>query len=329
MRLIPGAHVLTRGEHSIQVGSRDPLVVIDPTVHERRFLERLDSAAATTPLERARCAPLIERLAAAGLLDQHSAHGAKEPPRATLNDGGPIGCGIGLNLARAGWSVTVNDVGRAVETPRGTYDPGSLAATRQAAAADTIRRLLPHSDVHSGPSHFDVAVIVAHGAPLIEAAVPLMAGDIPHLYVTTDEHGARIGPLVIPGKGACGTCVGLARSAADPLWPELALQLTARRTRPQCAADATAQIVALSVAALEWWRSTRDPDAGADALGPSLLAGGEAAPAAEWLNTVWTIDSGRPPVPTPAPAQPDCGCGATGPVGDELAARRARMHGAS
>ena len=332
MRLIPGAHVLARGDSALQVGLRDPLIVNDPTAHERRFLERLDAVATISALERARHAPMVERLIAAGLVEQDPSRETAEPRRAAINDGGPIGCGIGVVLSRAGWAVAIDDDGRAVETPRGTYDPGSLAATRQAAAADTIRRVLPHADVHAGPARSDVAIIVSHGAPLIEAAVPLMARDIPHLYVTTDERGAQVGPLVIPGRGACGTCVGLARTLADPLWPTLSLQLAARRTLPLCSPDATAHAVALVAGALGWWRSMRACADGADGNGavPDGAAPENAVgPTPQWLNTVWTVDHHRPPHATKVLPHPDCGCGATGPVGDELAARRARMHGAS
>ncbi|WP_291377604.1 hypothetical protein [Demequina sp.] len=314
MRLIAGARVLTRGDGVLQVGVRDPLIVSDLSLHERRFLERLDTAANISLADQTRYARLVTRLVTAGLIEQDAPRSRDPAPRATINDGGPVGCGIGLALARAGWAVAIDDDGRAVETPRGTYDPGSLAATRQAAAADTIRRVLPHADVHAGRERSDVSIIVSHGAPLIEAAVALMAGDVPHLYVTTDERGAQVGPVVIPGRSACGVCAGLMRTLADPLWPVLSLQLTAGRPLALCGPDTAAQAVALVAGALEWWRSSGGRSTGS---------------APGWLDTLWTIDRHRPPHATAVAPHPDCGCGATGPVGDELAARRARMPGAS
>lgn len=314
MRLIPGARVLIRGDGTLHVGVRDPLILEDLSVTETRFLERFGTVSSVSSADRARHAGVLARLTAAGLIEQDPPRAVRPPPRAALNDGGPIGCGIGLVLARAGWSVAIDDGGRAVAAPRGTYDPSSLATTRQAAAADTIKRVLPEADVRAGLAGVDVAVIVSHGAPLVEAAVPLMSLDVPHVYVTTDERGAQVGPLVIPGRGACGTCVGLARAAADPEWPLLSLQLTAGRTLPSCAPDVAAHATALVAGALGWWRSSR---------------GGDADSRPGWLDTVWTIDHDRPPVASAAPAHPDCGCGATGPVGDELAARRARMPGPS
>ena len=313
MRLIPGTRVLLRGDGSLQVGVRYPLILGDLSANERRFLERLDTAASVSSADQVRFAAVLEGLVAAGLIEQGSARAGESPLRVALNDGGPIGCGIALTLARAGWALAIDDGGRAVQAPRGTYDPGSLAATRQAAAADTIRRVLPEADVCAGLARADVAVIVSHGAPLIEAAVSLMARDVPHVYVTTDERGAQVGPLVVPGRGACGTCVGLARVLSDPEWPLLSLQLTAGHTLPRSAPDVAAQAAALVAGALGWWRSERD---------------GQADVGAGWLDTVWTLDRNSPPTAAATPAQSDCGCGAAGPVGDELAARRARMPGA-
>lgn len=312
MRLIPGARVLMRGDGALQVGVRDPVILNDLGADERRFLERLDAVNSVSRADQARYGTVLEPLAAAGLVERAPAPAVATPLRAAINDGGPIGCSIGLTLARAGWAVAIDDGGRAVQAPRGTYDPGSLAATRQAAAADTIRRVLPEVDICAGHARSDVAVIVAHGAHLIEAAVPLMARDIPHVYVTTDERGAQVGPFVVPGRGACGTCVGLARTLADPAWPLLSLQLTAGRTLPSSTPDVAAHAAALVAGAMGWWRAARN-DRGDAARG--------------WLNTVWTLDRNTPPSASAAPPHPDCGCGAAGPVGDELAARRARMPG--
>ncbi len=312
MRLIPGARVLMLGNGTLQVGVREPLILSDLSADERRFVERLDSVSNVSRVEQARFGIVLERLVLAGLIEHDPALAVEAPVRAAINDGGPIGCGISLALARAGWAIAIDDGGRAVQAPRGTYDPGSLAATRQAAAADTIRRMLQDVDVCAGQARSDVAVIVAHGALLIEAAVPLMARDIPHVYVTTDERGAQVGPLVVPGRGACGTCVGLARTLADPAWPLLSLQLTAGRTLPSSTPDVAAQAAALVAGALGWWRTARNEQEDA---------------ARGWLNTIWTLDRNTPPRASASPPHPDCGCGAAGPVGDELAARRARMPG--
>lgn len=310
MRLIPGARVLIRADGSLQVGAREPVILDGLTAGERRFVERLESAGSVAPSDLSRFGTIIERLGAARLLADDASDPPHSTPRATLNDGGPVGCGIALALARAGWAVAIRDEGRATQAPRGTYDPGSLAVTRQAAAADTIRRLLPDAAVCAGWAPSDVDIIVSDGAPLLEAAVPLMSRDVPHLFVTTDERGARVGPLVIPGQSACGTCAGLTRASEEPEWPMLALQLTARSGLPQGPPDVQAQVVGLVVGALGWWRFQGDRQADRDAT---------------WLDAVWMVDHQRVARRERSAPHPECGCGAAGPVGDELAARRARM----
>lgn len=310
MRLIPGARVLMRADGSLQVGVREPLILDGLTGSERRFVERLESAGSVAPSDLSRYSAVIERLHAARLLARDTSDAAQPSPHASVNDGGPVGCGIALALARAGWAVAIHDEGRAIQAPRGTYDPGSLAVTRQAAASDTIRRLLPDAAVHAGWAPSDVDIIVSHGAPLLEAAVPLMSRDKPHLFVTTDERGARVGPLVIPGQSACGTCAGLSRLPNEPEWPMLSLQLTARGGLPQGPSDVQAQVVGLVVGALTWWRTLGDESANSDA---------------DWLDAVWIVDHQRAAERELLASHPECGCGAAGPVGDELAARRARM----
>lgn len=52
--------------------------------------------------------------------------------------------------------------------------------------------------------------------------------DVPHLPVVIDDAGARIGPLVEPGRSACLYCVQLHTTDADPAWPAMASQLWGR-----------------------------------------------------------------------------------------------------
>ncbi len=86
-----------------------------------------------------------------------------------------------------------------------------------------------------------------------------MARDTPHLFVVTDERGALVGPLRVPGVGACGLCDGLARAAVDPAWPLLSLQLsraTCRRRPPDVQADVAGLVAGASRGgALGAWRA--------------------------------------------------------------------------
>jgi len=303
MRLRQGTRVLDRGDGTLQVGVRAPVVLASLTPEQRRFVELLETAHTITPHERSRFAPLVHVLDDAGLLTP--ARSTPQPHTAAINDAGPVGVNVAIALARAGWAIRLVDDGPAAASPRNTYAPGGLASTRQAAAADTIARLVPGTDVRVGAPRADVWVLVSHGAAALDLAVALMASDTPHLFVIADERGAHVGPLVFPGEGACGMCAGHERAAADPAWPILSLQLRAPAVAPpHMSADVAASVSGLACGALGAWRS---------------------GDARAWLNRTWVVTTNAPPVSRSLTAAVDCGCGAAGPVGDELAARRARF----
>ena len=48
---------------------------------------------------------------------------------------------------------------------------------------------------------------------------------VPYLVLRADEHGASVGPFVIPGQTSCVTCQDLTRRAVDPTWPVQVFQL--------------------------------------------------------------------------------------------------------
>jgi hypothetical protein len=112
--------------------------------------------------------------------------------------------------------------------------------------------------------------------------------------------------VVIPGNTPCQRCVGLARTEHEPSWPAVALQCGPSR-RPHTtpwAIDVAAGIVT---------RESFD-----------VLTGS----APSWRS--WRVDSQAAPGDLPLSAcevraHPECGCGASGPIGDEVAARRARI----
>ncbi len=301
MRLRPGSRVLDRGDGTIQVGVRVAARFVGLSPEQRRFVERLETAQSVTGRSRARFGDIISRLEDAGLF--------APPPTArrtaALNDAGPLGVTVGVALARAGWAVCFVDDAPASASPPHTYAHGTLATSRQSAGADAVVRCVPGADVRVGVSRADVWVLFSHGAPAIEDALALMASDTPHVFVVTDECGATVGPFTVPGKGACGLCDGLARAQSDPAWPHLALQLSAPSVAPPAAdAGVTASITGLVCGALAAWR---DGDAGA------------------WLGSLWSLTATVPPVSRALAADAECGCGAAAPVGDELAARRARF----
>lgn len=311
MRLLQGSRVLDRGDGTLQVGVRAPVVLAHLTYDERRFVERLETARTISSRDRTRFASLVAILESGGALELDAP--SAPSPTVAINDAGPLGLGVALALARSGWAIRFVDEGPAAASPPDTYAPGGLASTRQAAAADTVTRAIPGADVRVGAPAADAWVLVSHGAAALDVAAGLMAGDVPHLFVVTDELGAEVGPFVVPGDGACGMCAGYARATADPAWPLLALQLRVPSVAPpKASADVVASAVGIAGGALAAWRAS-SADRGATGA---------------WLNRSWVIAAGVPPVTRDLVPAVDCGCGAAGPVGDEVAARRARFPGA-
>jgi hypothetical protein len=293
--------VLDRGDGTVQVGLRSPVVLAGLSAEQRRFVERLETARSVTSRASAPFGEIVARLDDAGLL----ARKPSERRTVALDDAGPVGLSVGIALARAGWSVHFEDDAPASASPPHTYAPGTLATTRQSAAADTVARLVPGAEARASAARADAWVLISHGAPAIDAALALMSTDTPHLFVVTDERGAMVGPFAVPVEGACGLCDGLARAAVDPAWPRLALQLRAPSlTPPYADPDVAAAITGLVCGALGAWRAG-DPRA--------------------WLDSVWSLTAEAPPACRAVVPDADCGCGAAAPVGDELAARRSRF----
>ncbi len=73
---------------------------------------------------------------------------------------------------------------------------------------------------------------------LATEARELMRSGRPHLYVGVLEHLGVVGPLVVPGASACGSCATLARTDEDEAWPRLLAQLAddgpGRARSPAC-----------------------------------------------------------------------------------------------
>jgi bacteriocin biosynthesis cyclodehydratase domain-containing protein len=93
----------------------------------------------------------------------------------------------------------------------------------------------------------DPELVVLVGAWVLAPAEhgPWLRRDVPHLPVVVGER-VTVGPLVVPGAGACLHCVHLARRDADPAWPAIATQL---HGRPAPALSRTAVAEAASLAA--------------------------------------------------------------------------------
>ncbi len=77
----------------------------------------------------------------------------------------------------------------------------------------------------------------------------LVAGGVAHLTAAASEAIGVVGPLVIPGRTACLSCVDLARSDRDPAWPLILAQACGRASQPAaCAAVLAAAVAAQATA---------------------------------------------------------------------------------
>lgn len=87
-------------------------------------------------------------------------------------------------------------------------------------------------------------ILVAHRMVDPRRAAALVAHDVAHLPVELSGDRIDVGPLVVPGQGACLACIHAARRDADPEWPMLAAQLVGRGAVP------TASVLLLEAAVL-------------------------------------------------------------------------------
>lgn len=297
----------------MQVGIAQPLIFEGLTARDQRLFALMEGAgvsslaglspagvAALDALVRARVARPAERAENRGTARQSTVaiHGLGSPGRALAE------C-----LARLGFALELCDETPLIRESRAHVASPRGAFTCAAAAADSVRQSVPGATVRLTQSAPDLAVVFGVGACDPAVTVPLMASDIPHVLITCDEQGAWVGPLVVPGETACAACVGLHHTDKDPSWPHMSLQLGQRR-RPALTADAVAGVTALASAAV---RAHTEP-----------------MHDAEWIRSfAWRVTAALPAFREPAPAHPDCGCGAflapPGAATDELAVRRARF----
>jgi hypothetical protein len=93
----------------------------------------------------------------------------------------------------------------------------------------------------------DLAVLTDGYPP--ELPGTLVTSQVAHLTAAASEAIGVVGPLVIPGRTACLSCVDLARSDRDPAWPLILAQASGRASQPAaCAAVLTAAVAAQATA---------------------------------------------------------------------------------
>ena len=90
--------------------------------------------------------------------------------------------------------------------------------------------------------------ILADGYPP-ELPGTLVAGSVAHLTAAASEAIGLVGPLVMPGRTACLSCVDMARTDRDPAWPLILAQACGQTPHPPaCTAVLTAAVAAQAAA---------------------------------------------------------------------------------
>jgi hypothetical protein len=93
----------------------------------------------------------------------------------------------------------------------------------------------------------DLAVLTDGYPP--ELPGTLVASQVAHLTAAASEAIGVVGPLVIPGRTTCLSCVDLARSDRDPAWPLILAQASGRASQPAACAAVLATAVAAQATA--------------------------------------------------------------------------------
>jgi bacteriocin biosynthesis cyclodehydratase domain-containing protein len=212
---------------------------------------------------------------------------------------GRLGIAVACLLAAAGvgW-VDFDAVGTVAAEDTGTgYLDADVGTPRQGAGLAAVHRSA--STVRTGallPSRKpDLAVLTDVVVPAQDLIASLHADGVPYMLVRMRPGDGVVGPLTVPGRTSCPTCMDLLRTDLDPTWPMLALQLA---DQPQLGDLAATQATAAFAAAqalvtLDWW----------------LTGVGEPA----LFNAALEIDPFAASVTTrPWEPHPDCRCGAAG-----------------
>jgi len=260
-----------RGPRSLQLGSGAAAVVLEGlTATDWRLLallERgpsradLDTAVARLGIPARRCQTLLDLLSGVGALDGASGDAnaveAGPPPQlrsslagaqVAVVGGGGLGVVLTVALAAAGASrsALVDD---ATVSAKDVLPGGALHGDvgRRAAhvAAEAVHRLRP--DVRTAcPSDPDLVVLVSAHVPDAPAGIPLVQRGTLHLPVVVRPDEVVVGPLVVPGRGACLHCQDLHHCDLDAGWAEAVrlLRRDSRRVR-QPGAAATAVVAGL------------------------------------------------------------------------------------
>ncbi len=247
---------------------------------------------------------LLCRLVDAGALIDAAAAGRRAERRSAsavvVAGRGPLAVGIVTGLVLAGIGAVHTDTGGEVRSSDlGTgYLDADHGRDRLVATRDAVRRLVPGARTDPPPLRLvPDLVVLADECPQPARLAALHSEVVAHLPARLRDGIGIVGPLVLPGRSACLSCVELHRSACDPEWSVVAAHLVGRsgRADPSCVAATAGLATAQALAAVDGMGGGPAPAVLDATLELNLAAG-------ELVRRVWT-------------ARPECRCRAAPPEG--------------
>ncbi len=213
-RLEPHARVLTRGNHTIQVGlsPHDGLVLVGVDDVEARQLGSIDGTrlladilndAESAGCDAHRFAAILSVLERRGLLASPTTCDPTDPPRRVIV---------------AGDGHLAAEIARCLRLTGARVSSGALAGH----AHDL--ELRSDGPLRCRPA--DLVVLVGYGAVDDGECQPWLRRGIAHLPVAASHGAVEIGPC-IAGDGPCLRCIHMHQADHDPAWPTVLAQLTA------------------------------------------------------------------------------------------------------
>lgn len=194
----PRLRPLRRPDGSVQIGMGPRSVrLVGLTDRERRWVATLDPARALTEavaaaalegIDPGRAAEVLDRLVARGLL--HPIEGLVRPEVAVVGSGAL---------------------------------PALLVDVLRQSERTHTSRVCPGAE---GETTADLAVVISGGPASPESTRPWLGARVPVLPVWCQPEQASIGPLLLPDRGPCLSCLELTRTGCDPGWPWLRAQLS-------------------------------------------------------------------------------------------------------